>query len=125
MDRRSRRRTRVGGHRRGERDARNHGRRYTSRFGTRVVTRGVLRGRDGNGIQGARVDVYHIRKGKRRLLKTGLKSRSGGQLTLILPLNVDTRRIEVAYRALRPGPITSRQRLSLTVLRKGKIYHRK
>lgn len=105
--------------------ARHHGRRYASRFGTRVVTRGVLRGRDGKGIQGARVDVYHIRKGKRRLLKTGLKSRSGGQLTLILPLNVDTRRIEFAYRALRPGPVTSRQILSLTVRRKGKVYHQK
>jgi hypothetical protein len=105
--------------------ARHRGRRYTSKLGQRVVTRGVLLGRDGRGIQGARVDVYHIRKGKPRLLKTGLKSRSGGKLTLILPLNVDTRRIEFAYRALRPGPITSRQRLSLTVLRKGKVYHRK
>jgi hypothetical protein len=105
--------------------ARNHGRRYKSKLGQRVVTRGVLLGRDGRGIQGARVDVYHIRKGKPRLLKTGLKSRSGGKLTLILPLNVDTRRIEFAYRALRPGPITSRQRLSLVVLRKGKVYHRK
>jgi hypothetical protein len=105
--------------------ARNHGRRYTTRYGMRVVTRGVLRGRDGRGIQGARVDVYHIRKGKRRILKTGLKSRARGQLTLILPLDVDTRTIEFAYRALRPGPITSRQRLHLTVLRKGKIYHRR
>lgn len=104
--------------------ARNHGRRYKSRFGTRVVTRGILRGRDGRPIQGARIDVYHIRKGK-RVLKTGLKSRAGGKLTLILPLNVDTRQIEFAYRAVRPGPITSRQRLSLTVLRKGKAYHRK
>ena len=106
--------------------ARNHGRRYTSKFGTRVVTRGVLVGRDGRGISGARIDVYHIRKGKPRpLLKTGLKSRSGGQLTLILPLNVDTRKILFGYRALRPGPITSRQLLSLTVRRKGKVYHRK
>jgi hypothetical protein len=105
--------------------ARHHGHRYTSRFGTRVVTRGVLRGRDGHGISGARIDVYHIRKGKPRLLKTGLKSRSGGKLTLILPLNIDTRRIEFAYRALRPGPITSRQRLSLIVLRKGKVFHGK
>jgi hypothetical protein len=69
--------------------------------------------------------VYHRRKGKKPLLKTGLKSRAGGQLTLILPQDVDTRTIEFAYRALRPGPITSRQRLHLTVLRRGKIYHRK
>jgi hypothetical protein len=103
----------------------NRGRRYRSRFGTRVVTRGVLRTPEGRAIQGARIDVYHIRNGHRRLLKTGLKSRSGGKLTLILPLNVDTRTIEYAYRALRPGPITSRQRLRLTVLRKGRIYHRR
>jgi hypothetical protein len=105
--------------------ARHHGRRYTSKLGMRVVTRGVLRGKDGRGIQGARIDVYHRRKGKPLLLKTGLKSRAHGQLTLILPLNVDTRTIEFAYRALRPGSITSRQRLHLTVLRNGKVYHRK
>ena len=102
-------------------------RRLTSRFGTRVVTRGVLRTRSGRGIVGARIDVYHIRRdGRRRLVKTGLKSRGGGALTLILPNNVDTRTIEYAYRALRPGPITSRQRLRLTVRTKsGRIYHRK
>ena len=101
--------------------------RLSSRFGTRVVTRGVLRTRSGRGIVGARIDVYHIRRdGKRRLVKTGLKSRAGGALTLILPNNVDTRTIEYAYRALRPGPITSRQRLRLTVRTKsGRIYHRK
>lgn len=105
--------------------ARNRGRSYTSRYGTRVVTRGVLRTRSGRGIQGARIDVYHIRNGKRKLLKTGLKSRAKGALTLILPVNVDTRTIEFDYRALRPGPITSSQRLRLTVLRKGRIFHRR
>jgi hypothetical protein len=101
--------------------------RLTSRFGTRVVTRGVLRTRSGRGIVGARIDVYHIRSdGKRRLVKTGLKSRAGGALTLILPNNVDTRTLEFAYRALRPGPITSRQRLHLTVrTKRGRVYHRK
>lgn len=101
--------------------------RLSSRFGTRVVTRGRLTTRSGRGIVGARIDVYHIRRdGKRRLVKTGLKSRGGGALTLILPNNVDTRTIEFAYRALRPGPITSRQRLRLTVRTKsGRIYHRK
>jgi hypothetical protein len=101
------------------------GRSYTSRYGTRVVTRGVLRTRSGKGIQGARIDVYHIRNGKRRLLKTGLKSRAKGALTLILPLNVDTRTIEYDYRAVRPGPITSSMRLHLKVVRKGRIFHRK
>jgi hypothetical protein len=105
--------------------ARRHGRSFTARYGTRVVVRGVLRGADGHGIQGARIDVYHIRNGHRRLQKTGLKSRAGGKVTLILPLDVDTRRIEFAYRALRPGPVTSRQRLRLTVVRHGKVFRRK
>lgn len=104
--------------------ARNRGRSYTSRYGTRVVTRGVLRTRSGKGIQGARIDVYHIRDGHRRLLKTGLKSRAGGKLTLILPINVDTRTVEFDYRALRPGRVTSSQRLRLKVLRKGRVFHR-
>jgi hypothetical protein len=101
-------------------------RRYTSTFGNRVVTRGVLRTSKGRGIFGARIDVYHIRSdGRRRLVKTGLKSRAKGALTLILPNNVDTRTLEFAYRAVRPGPITSRQRLHLTVRTKsGRVYHR-
>ena len=99
----------------------------TSRYGNRVVTRGVLRSRSGRGIVGARIDVYHIRRdGTRRLVKTGLKSRARGALTLILPNNVDTRTIEFAYRALRPGPITSRQRLRLKVrTASGRTYYRK
>jgi hypothetical protein len=97
-----------------------------SRFGTRVVTRGILVNERGRGIQGARIDVFHIRRnGTRRLLKTGLKTRSGGALTLILPNDVDTRRIEYAYRAVRPGPITSRQRLRLNVIRRGKLFYRR
>jgi hypothetical protein len=101
--------------------------RLTSRLGTRVVTRGLLRSRNGKGIVGARIDVYHIRRdGSRRLVKTGLKSRARGRLTLILPNDVDTRTIEFAYRALRPGPITSRQRLRLTVRTpSGRTYYRK
>jgi hypothetical protein len=100
---------------------------YSSRYGNRVVTRGILRSRSGKGIVGARIDVYHIRRdGSRKLVKTGLKSRARGRLTLILPNNVDTRTIEFAYRALRPGPITSRQRLHLTVRTpSGRTYYRK
>jgi hypothetical protein len=105
--------------------ARNRGSRLTSRYGTRVVTRGILQTRNGRAIQGARIDVYHIRNGKRRLLKTGLKSRAGGKLTLILPLNVDTRTIEYDYRALRPGPVTSSQKLTLRVMRNGRLFHRR
>jgi hypothetical protein len=107
--------------------AKGNRRSFTSTYGTRVVTRGVLRSRSGRGIVGARIDVYHIRRdGTRRLIKTGLKSRARGRLTLILPNNVDTRTIEFAYRALRPGPITSRQRLRLQVRTKsGRTYYRK
>jgi hypothetical protein len=103
----------------------SHSRRFKSKYGVRVVTRGILRARNGHGIRGARVDVYHvIAHGKRRLLKTGLKTRSGGKLTLILPLNVDTRRIVFAYRAVRPGPVTSSQILRLTVTRNGRVYRK-
>ncbi|HEV7806451.1 MAG TPA: hypothetical protein VGO80_11565 [Solirubrobacteraceae bacterium] len=99
---------------------------HTSRYGTRVVTRGILRNENGRGIQGARIDVYHIRKGKKRLLKTGLKTRAGGKLTLILPNDVDTRHVQYAYRAVRPGKITSSQTLRLNVRsRGGKLFYRR
>ncbi len=108
------------------RGQRRLGQRHTSRLGTRVVTRGILRNERGRGIQGARIDVFHIRKGKRRLLKTGLKTRAGGKLTLILPMDVDTRSIEYAYRAVRPGPITSSDTLRLNVrTRGGKLFYRR
>ncbi len=99
---------------------------FTSLYGQRVVIRGLLRDRRGHGIQGARIDVYHLLKnGKRkRLGKTGLKTRERGKLTLILPLNVDTRRIEFAYRALRPGRVTSEKLLRLTVMRGGQVFVR-
>jgi hypothetical protein len=104
----------------------NRAKRFTSVYGQRVVTRGILRDRAGKPIRGARIDVYHrLRSGKRRLLKTGLKTRADGRLTLILPLNLDTRGIEYDYRALRPGKITSRQILRLTVTRHGHVFVRK
>lgn len=105
---------------------RDHRKRFKSIYGQRVVVRGVLRDRRGHGIQGSRIDVYHLRRnGKRRLVKTGLKTRAHGALTLILPLNVDTRRVEFAFRALRPGPVSSRQILHLTVMRHGVVFVRK
>jgi hypothetical protein len=94
----------------------SHTRRFRHSYGTRVVTRGVLTDPQGHGIVGARVTVYHIiHGGRRRLLKTGLKTRGGGRLTLILPDNLTTRNIEYDYQALIPGPVTSRQTLHLTV----------
>lgn len=100
---------------------------FTSAYGTRVVTRGILRDSRGKPVRGARIDVYHRLRssGKRRLLKTGLKTRADGRLTLILPLNIDSRSIEYDFRALRPGKITSQQVLHLRVMRHGKTFIRK
>jgi hypothetical protein len=101
--------------------------RYTSQYGNRVVTRGRLLDTRGKPVRGARIDVFHRLRssGHRRLLKTGLKTRADGRITLILPLNVDTRGIEFDYRAIRPGKITSRQILRLTVQRHGRTFIRK
>jgi hypothetical protein len=100
---------------------------FTSQYGTRVVTRGILRDSAGKPIRGARIDVFHRLRsgGKKRLVKTGLKTRLDGRLTLILPLNVDTRSIEYDFRAVRPGKITSQQILRLTVMRHGRTFIRK
>lgn len=92
--------------------------------GQRSVIRGRVADRKGKGIVGARVDVYHVSKdGKRRLVKTGLKTRTKGRLTYIVSKKIDTRRIELTFRALRPGPITSRARLSANVMHKGKPFY--
>jgi hypothetical protein len=101
--------------------------RFTSIYGQRVVTRGILRDSAGKAVRGARVDVFHRLRssGKRRLLKTGLKTRADGRLTLILPLNVDSRTIEYDFRALRPGKITSQQMLRLRVERHSRLFIRK
>lgn len=93
----------------------NRKRTYTSRYGRRVVIRGNLRDARKRPVVGARLDVYHVVGGKRRLVKTGLKSRKGGRITLILPMNVSTRKIQFAYRALRPGPVTHSRTLNLRV----------
>lgn len=90
--------------------------RARSRFGERVVVRGELRDAKGRGIIGARLDVVHVLPGGRRLAKTGMKTRERGRFTLILPRDLRSRRVEIAYRALRPGPVTSRRTLRLTVL---------
>lgn len=92
--------------------------------GERSVIRGRVADRKGRGIVGARVDVYHVTKdGKRRLVKTGLKTRTKGRLTYIVSKKIDTRRIELTFRALRPGPITSRARLTAKVMHKGKPFY--
>jgi len=100
----------------------------TNRFGNRVVTRGklVTCGSNPRPIFGARIDVVHVLPGGKRLRKTGLRSRSGGALTLILPLDLRSRRIEYAYRPdLRKTKVSSRVTLRLTVRdRNGRILNK-
>jgi hypothetical protein len=104
---------------------RNHKRSLSSRFGTRQVTRGrlVTCSSSPKSIVGAKIDVYHVIRGHRRLVKTGLKSRPGGKLTLILPLNLTTRTIEFDYRPdLASSAVSSRVTLHLTVRnRRGRL----
>jgi len=100
----------------------------TNRFGNRVVTRGrlVTCGSNPRSIVGARIDVTHVLPDGRRLRKTGMRSRSAGRLTLILPLNLRSRRIEYAYRPdLTSTRVTSRVTLRLTVRdRNGRILNK-
>ena len=100
------------------RGKRNLGRSITSRFGTRTVTRGrlVTCGANPRSIVGARIDVVHVLPNGQRRRKTGLRSRAAGRLTLILPIDLRTRRIEYAYRPdLNTTRVTSRVSLRLTV----------
>jgi hypothetical protein len=100
----------------------------TNRFGNRVVTRGrlVTCGSNPRSIVGARIDVVHVLPDGRRLRKTGLRSRGAGRLTLILPLDLRSRRLDYAYRPdLRRTRVTSRITLRLTVRdRNGRILNK-
>ena len=103
------------------RGTRNLGSSHRVRFGRRTVTRGrlVTCGSNPRPIVGARIDVVHVLPGNKRRRKTGLRSRANGLLTLILPIDLRTRRIEYAYRPdLRSTRVTSRRTLRLTVTNK-------
>lgn len=71
----------------------------TSTMGTRRVIRGSIRNCKGKAIVNAKIALVHIIHGKRHLVKTGLRSRSGGKLTIILPNNLTTRSLVFQYRA--------------------------
>ncbi|HEX6742780.1 MAG TPA: hypothetical protein VF087_01165, partial [Solirubrobacteraceae bacterium] len=104
--------------------AANHKRSLTSRLGKRQVVRGRIVNCAGHSIVRARIDVIHVLKnGKRKLVKTGLRSRDGGKLTLILPLNLKTRDLRFEYRGnLLSTKVTSRSTLHIKVRnRKGKL----
>jgi hypothetical protein len=96
---------------------------FAARFGSRTVIRGRIVDCRGKSIVGARIDVVHVINGKRKLVKTGLRSRAGGNLTLILPSNIKTRTMRFEYRGnLLSTKVTARSTLRLTVRnRKGKI----
>jgi hypothetical protein len=102
----------------------NHKRSLTSRLGKRQVVRGRIVNCAGHSIVRARIDVIHVLKnGKRKLVKTGLRSRDGGKLTLILPLNLKTRDLRFEYRGnLLSTRVTSRSTLHIKVRnRKGRL----
>ena len=102
----------------------NHKRSLTSRLGKRQVVRGRIVNCAGHSIVRARIDVIHVLKnGKRKLVKTGLRSRDGGKLTLILPLNLKTRDLRFEYRGnLLSTKVTSRSTLHIKVRnRKGRL----
>jgi hypothetical protein len=104
--------------------ARNHKRAMTNRFGRRQVVRGRIVNCKGHSIVRARIDVIHVLKnGKRKLVKTGLRSREAGKLTLILPLNSKTRDLRFEYRGnLLSSKVSSRSTLHIKVRnRKGKL----
>ena len=104
--------------------ARNHKRSLTNRFGRRQVVRGRIVNCAGHSIVRARIDVIHVLKnGKRKLVKTGLRSRDAGKLTLILPLNLKTRDLRFEYRGnLLSSKVSSRSTLHITVRnRKGRL----
>jgi hypothetical protein len=104
--------------------AKNHKRSLTNRFGRRQVVRGRIVNCAGHSIVRARIDVIHVLKnGKRKLVKTGLRSRDAGKLTLILPLNLKTRDLRFEYRGnLLSSKVTSRSTLHIKVRnRKGKL----
>jgi len=96
---------------------------FTSRFGNRTVVRGRIVNCKGKSIVRARIDVVHVIKGKRKLVKTGLRSRSGGNLTLILPSNIKTRELRFEYRGnLLSTKVTTRSTLHFKVRnRKGRV----
>ena len=104
--------------------AKNHKRTLTNRFGKRQVVRGRIVNCTGHSIVRARIDVIHVLKnGKRKLVKTGLRSRDAGKLTLILPLNLKTRDLRFEYRGnLLSSKVTSRSTLHINVRsKKGKL----
>lgn len=78
----------------------NHGpTSLTGTIGVRHVVRGFIRNCKGRPIINAKIALVNIIHGKRHLVKTGLRSRGKGKLTIILPNNLTTRTLVFQYRA--------------------------
>lgn len=98
--------------------AKNRKKALGARFAAeRVVTRGRIVSCTNKSIRGARIDVFHVLPGgTKRIVKTGLRSRELGRLTLILPRNLFTRKLVFEYRGnLNSSKVTSRQTLQINV----------
>ncbi|WP_026912539.1 hypothetical protein [Patulibacter minatonensis] len=101
-----------------------HPRSLSVNVGTRTTVRGDVVDKKGKGIAGVRLDVYHVlANGKRTLAKTGLKTRTNGRFTYIVSSRIDTRKIQMTYRIVRPGPVSNRRTLALRVTKKGKTFY--
>jgi len=102
----------------------------SSTFGQRQVIRGRLVDRDGKGIRGARIRLQHLVGGKRVLLKTGVRTRGQGKITLILPMNLygdkaGWRKLKFDYTAFIPGKPVAVKTLKMRIIdRSGKPVNR-
>ncbi len=89
----------------------------------RVVTRGRIVNCNGKSIVRARIDVYHILPNGKKLVKTGLRSRALGRVTLIMPRNLFSRKLRFEYRPdLNSSKVATRRTLKINVRdSKGKL----
>jgi hypothetical protein len=88
----------------------------SSRTGIRHVIRGVVRNCKGKPISRAKLELVNIIHGKRHLVKTGLRTRSGGKFTMITPNNYTSRTLEFQYRAfVQDTRIAARKHLRITI----------
>jgi hypothetical protein len=88
----------------------------SSSTGIRHVIRGVVRNCKGKAITKAKLELVNIIHGKRHLVKTGLRTRSGGKFTMITPNNYTSRTLEFQYRAFVLDPkIAARKHLRIKV----------
>lgn len=104
--------------RRGHRANYNSGpKRVVSHRGTREVIRGELHNCKGKPVLRGKLDQIHLVGKKRKLVKTGLRTRERGRFTLILPNNLTTRRIQLRYRPFVRGTAVAARKSVKIVIR--------